>query len=1030
MSEPAPQVHPENVHALCYLSSAQSSFSVEAINEMVRQASAFNSQNEITGVLCYHKQKFFQYIEGPESKILTLFDRIGQDDRHTILNTVHLTTSNSRRYSDWSMMRVFPSSNSGTTTLLDSIIHIVESGRVDGLIEPSTEKALCRLLECMGEDPLRENIESDFVGGKVVVIGASAGGIVAIKELLGDLPKDINASILIAIHLSPNHKTLLDSILERDSGFVVQLAQDSDLILPGTIHLIPPSKNLEVRGGRIHISEQIRMDPSGKVHYHDIEAKVPHPIDILFESVAKHYGRKAIGVILSGSGSDGTRGAKALQDAGGIVLAQSPDSAEFDSMPQSAIDENVVSRIMPPKQLARFIATNIQAQSDLPEIALSDHDAKIVENILQLLANHGTNFTKYKRKTVVNRIQRRKSLLELESLDDYLVEVTNSIEERRLLKNDLLICVTEFFRDAPAWEVLRALITNELIKELSGGESLRVWVPGCATGEEAYSVAILLQEIYEKLGVEPNYKIFATDLSENSVRSTASGMYKPANLRYFDESQLKKYFYKTEDAYQVRQSIRENVITAVHNLVEDAPFTNMHLVCCRNVIIYMQPELQAQVLKILHFALYQDGFLFLGPSESTGAIGSEFKTANRQWNLHSKKYDKKIPLHLDAAKISTTDNKVKNPIQIRKKPVKTGSKGQPMYRKGIEALCQAQKKTALIVSGMREVELVVCDPVGLLKVARGQPGTSIESLLVNSLVPTVVVNLQQLNKLAQDSIVYKDIQCFDNHNKKVCVDMEIHRLTQENEEPNWLLTCQLSAESSTESEGSGIDSDSSVAITGESNQINGEVQGKLVETQAQLEDTRHVLFDTVQELEKSNEEQQDAFEQLTAANEELQSTNEELQSVNEELYTVNFEYQSKIHELSDLTNDMDNLMRCTDMGVVFIDSNLSIRRYTEQAMKLARLTPAAIGSPVSLISQKLNFPEMETKISHVISLGKSFECDVDYEDCPGRLHIGIYPYTIDSDFAQGAILTMLDLSNLKSFSVDALSSAEELLTVD
>ena len=197
-----------------------------------------------------------------------------------------------------------------------------------------------------------------------------------------------------------------------------------------------------------------------------------------------------------------------------------------------------------------------------------------------------------------------------------------------------------------------------------------------------------------------------------------------------------------------------------------------------------------------------------------------------------------------------------------------------------------------------------------------------------------------------------------------------------------------------------------------------------------MEDTRHVLFDTVQELEKSNEEQQDAFEQLTAANEELQSTNEELQSVNEELYTVNFEYQSKIHELSDLTNDMDNLMRCTDMGVVFIDSNLLIRRYTEQAMKLARLTPAAIGSPVSLMAQKLNFPEMESQISHVISLGKSFECDVDYEDCPGRLHIGIYPYTIDSDFAQGAILTMLDLSNLKSFSVDALRSADELLTVD
>jgi len=357
MIEPATQIQPENIHALCYLSKAIDSLSVEAINELVRKANLYNGRNGITGVLCFYQQKFFQYIEGPESKIQELFDKIKEDDRHVVLNTVHLATSNSRRYSDWSMMRVFPSPSGGTTTLLDSIIHIIESGTEESLIESSTETSLCRLLECMGNDPLRENIENDIVGKKVIAIGASAGGIVAMKELLGNLPKDINASILIVIHLSPNHKTLLDSILERESGFSVQIAQDGDLILPGIVHLIPPSKNLEVMGGRIHISDQTRLDPSSTLHYLDLEAKIPHPIDILFSSVAKQYGRKVIGVILSGSGSDGTRGAKALQEAGAIVLAQSPESAEFESMPQSAIDENVVSRILDPKQLARFIET-------------------------------------------------------------------------------------------------------------------------------------------------------------------------------------------------------------------------------------------------------------------------------------------------------------------------------------------------------------------------------------------------------------------------------------------------------------------------------------------------------------------------------------------------------------------------------------------------------------------------------------------------------------------------------------------------
>ncbi len=1025
MIEPATQIQPENIHALCYLSKAIDSLSVEAINELVRKANLYNGRNGITGVLCFYQQKFFQYIEGPESKIQELFDKIKEDDRHVVLNTVHLATSNSRRYSDWSMMRVFPSPSGGTTTLLDSIIHIIESGTEESLIESSTETSLCRLLECMGNDPLRENIENDIVGKKVIAIGASAGGIVAMKELLGNLPKDINASILIVIHLSPNHKTLLDSILERESGFSVQIAQDGDLILPGIVHLIPPSKNLEVMGGRIHISDQTRLDPSSTLHYLDLEAKIPHPIDILFSSVAKQYGRKVIGVILSGSGSDGTRGAKALQEAGAIVLAQSPESAEFESMPQSAIDENVVSRILDPKQLARFIETTVQTQSESPEVTLSDHEVKTIEDILLLLAKYGSNFTKYKRKTVINRVLRRKALLELGTLDEYLNLVSNSSEERQLLRNDLLICVTEFFRDSAAWDILRALVSSNLLDTLAEGETLRVWVPGCATGEEAYSVAIMLQEIYEKIEVQPNYKIFATDLSETSVQSTASGMYKAASLKYFNENQVKKYFVKVDDAYQVRQFIRENVITTVHNLIDDAPFTNTHLVCCRNVIIYMQPELQAHVLRVLHFALHKDGFLFLGPSESTGQIGREFKTVNSQWNLHIKKYDKKIPLHLDAIKNTTSQSTTLNPIQNRKKYTKTGLKRPPMYRNGIEALCLAQNKTALIVNEKREIELVVCDPIGLLKVARGQPDTSLEKLLVNSLVPTVVVNLQQLRKLEQNFIFYKDIQCFDNHNQKICVDMEIHKLVQENEEPNWLLTCTLSEEFR-----------SSLATTDDVNDFaannqSAEAREKLAETQIQLEDTRQVLFDTVQELEKSNQEQHDAFEQLTAANEELQSTNEELQSVNEELYTVNFEYQSKIHELSDLTNDMDNLMRCTDIGVVFIDSNLSIRRYTKQAMKLARLTPSAIGKPVSLIAQKLKFEDMETRIAHVISLGKSYECDIDYDDCPGRLHIGIYPYTIDSNFAQGTIVTMLDLSNLKSFSVDPLNNSEEnLLTID
>ncbi len=1010
----------EPVDCLCYLSKASAHMNAAELNRLLTQANEFNRTHNITGVLFYWRQHFFQYIEGPSSELQALLARIELDSRHEVINTIHFDSTNLRRFSDWAMMRVSAKSE-GIASLVESVVQLLNRLTPNVPADASTKSILFGLLDCLGDSPLRHSIEHEIVGKKLIVIGASAGGITAIKELLNELPKDIDASILIVTHLAPNHKTVLHLILERECGFSVQLAEDGDLVLPGVIHLIPPSKNLEIIAGRIRVSRQKRTNKSVSQLIESGESSIPLPIDILLKSSAKQYGRKVVGIILSGSGHDGTAGARALQEAGGIVLAQTPDSAEFPSMPQSVIDEGLASRVLHPTQMSKLLTSIVTAQSDELTTRISPENEVVIDNIIDTLAKSNVDFSSYKRNTIVNRILRRKTLLEIDDLEKYQSILAESDLERLALINDLLICVTSFFRDALAWEALKEAIIAELLPKIIAEHEIRVWVAGCATGEEAYSTAILLNEIYEEQGLRANFKIFATDLSENSLDIAREGVYKSSLANAIDKELQEKYFYITADTLKAKNFISERIIWVVHNLANSPPFTNMHIVSCRNVIIYMNNELQEEVLQTLHFALLQNGLLFLGPSESTSKVPGEFQPIDRKWNIHKKKYNKKIPLHVKYSK----------PAKISGPPLKHGVTGtmrskageEHMYRKSIEVMCSVQNKTALIVGKHREVDLVISDSMGLLEVANGQPEASLEKLLVPSLVSTVIVNLQQLQKLGADEMTFANIDCVNNHKEKVSVDMQIFSLKNTVEETSWLLTCEQSKSQrhvlTDEIAGSGS------AVSEQSSQ---EIIKSIKRKDEELAETRQVLFETIKELEKSKHEQEEAFQQLTTANEELQSTNEELQSVNEELYTVNFEYQSKIHELSDLTNDLDNLMQCTEIGVVYVSPEMTIRRLTDQAANIAGLLPSDIGSHISVLATRLQHAKLEDQLSHVMSLGKNIECDIEFKNVADRLHIGIYPYKVDSELAQGAIITLLDLADLKTFSVASIDDNDPKLS--
>lgn len=836
------------------------------------------------------------------------------------------------------------------------------------------------------------------IGKRIIAIGASAGGIEPTKELLSKLPAEFDATVIVVIHLSPEHNSVLDSILERASGYKVEIATDGLSLKPGCIFLIPPGKNLQAQDGRFKLTDQIRTQ----------SGRPPYPIDIFFTSIAENYGNKAVGVVLSGTGSDGSRGVKALHELGGIAFAQDPRTSEFDGMPQSAISTGAVHQVMHVDDIAENLIRISATEIIDDEAAVHKNNDEQIKRIFNVMADYGADFSQYKKKFILKGLERRRILTHSETYDDYLDQLVSSEEEKAGLKNDLLISVTNFFRDPQAWESLRRTVRDHLIPQLEESEVMRIWVAGCATGEEAYSVAIMVSKLIRDSGRFLDYKIYATDLSEHAIDVAAKGLYSYSAVESIDQDILNEFFTATSGGYEISREVKKRVITANHNLIQDAPFTKIHLVCCRNVLIYMEPELQKQMIHVFHFSLQMGGVLFLGPSETLGTMDPEFKVQSHEWNISTKSTETRVPIHLSSPVLRRAVA-VRQPTEFRKKE-KLESQYQ-FYRAGLEAVCKRYKKSALIVNRMKKVVLIVRDENSLLQVAAGEPNSDVAKLIVPSLVPIITINLQ---KLIADSteVTSEDITCVNNQGDEVQVDLTISNLGNESGEELYLVLLSKSQSQTAPIDGDrefgGSNSDVALPV----------MQQKLQDTQWQLDEARRVLFDTIEELEFSNDQQQATTEQLTAANEELQSTNEELQSVNEELYTVNFEYQSKIHELSDLTHDLDNLLECTCLGVVFLDTELCIRRFTDRATKILQLQTKDIGCPISDFVTSIDFPDLPEVITRVISLGESHERDIPFRGVRDRLHIGIHPYRVESEFSQGVIISMLDLADLNTFAVD------------
>ena len=466
----------------------------------------------------------------------------------------------------------------------------------------------------------------------IVAIGASAGGLQALESFFSNLPDHPNAAFVVVQHLSPDYKSMMTEILQRKTAMSVNPIEDEMEIEPSQVYVLPPSKHLVVKNHRLCLSES--------------PESFDYPIDKFFHSLVKEWQEKTIAILLSGTGSDGTEGIQAISRVGGIGLVQSPETAQFNSMPSSAVPSGLVDEILSPQELAQTVFELIRYSDNFPdsspeEAVLIDPDR--LQTILNILAEReDLDFSHYKINTLSRRIHHRCALTHISDLSEYVKLLESSAEEQKLLRRDLLIGVTQFFRDRPAWAYLESQVLPELISKLEPNEQLRIWVSACATGEEAYSMAILVDEAISKADKPIQVKIFATDIDSNSLETAAQGIYAEGIGSDISPERLEKYFTFTGEHFRVKRFLREMLIIAPHDLTKNAGFSKMNLVSCRNVLIYMQPQLQQHVLKLLHFALAAQGTLFLGSSETLGDLGEEFTTIQPKWKIFRKRRNRTL----------------------------------------------------------------------------------------------------------------------------------------------------------------------------------------------------------------------------------------------------------------------------------------------------------------------------------------------------------------------------------------------------
>ncbi|WP_424354999.1 chemotaxis protein CheB [Methanobacterium sp. MBAC-LM] len=827
----------------------------------------------------------------------------------------------------------------------------------------------------------------------VVGVGSSAGGLEALGKMFSNMPSDSGLGFVLIQHLDPAHKSSMAELLSRYTNMEVLEIEDGMHIEPNKLYVTPPNKNVGIIDDVLHLA--VPKEPHG----------LRRPIDFFFQSLADNLEEYAIGIILSGFGSDGTIGIRAIKSMGGMVIAQDPDSAVSGSMPSSAIDTDLVDYIAPPEKIPENLISYVKRIGKKPPkriIGKDEETLSSLQKILILIRNRtGHDFSLYKESTINRRIARRMNVHQIDKVSDYLTYIQQHPKEVNTLFKELLINVTSFFRDPAAFKAFQKHVISEVLDKKIDGSKVRIWVPGCSTGEEVYSIAMIIQEYMDKSGKHLEVQLFGTDIDEDAIDIARAATYPSTIVKEVDSDRLHRFFTKKGEGYKVKKSIREMAIFAPHDVLINPPFSKLDTISCRNVLIYMNKDAQKKILSAFNYALKPGGIMLLGPSESISNFVESFTTLDNKWKIYKSKKTDYAPagdfVRFPYARLPQ-DYTTAEDLEIL-------GKTDSNISKNVEKLLIERYAPPTVMVNNDGRIIFIHGKVGkYLEPAEGIANLSIIDMAregikfeLNSAINEAI--------LKNKEVEYKKLDVKTNGDYQT-INLTVKPINQPKMMESLLMVTFKDIE----------------PLKKEIEKLPETTPKKdkrIKELEEELRVTKERLHTTIEELETSNEELKSANEELQSMNEELQSTNEELetskeelQSLNEELLTVNTELQNKVDQLSEVNDDMNNLLNSIEIPTIFVDKDIKIKRFTKETTKLINLIPSDVGRPLEDIASNVEYEGMINDIKEVMDRVIYREKEVSTKD--GRCYlVRIIPYKTLENIIDGAVITFTDISEQK-----------------
>ncbi|WP_202799969.1 chemotaxis protein CheB [Schlesneria paludicola] len=830
-------------------------------------------------------------------------------------------------------------------------------------------------------------------GSTIVGIGASAGGLEALELFFKSVPVASGFAFVVVQHLDPTHKAALVQLIQRSTPMPVVEIEDQMRVEKDHIYVIPPNRDLSIFSGRLHL-----LEPAER-------RGLRLPIDFFFRSLAQDQKERSVGVILSGMGSDGTLGLRAIKEMGGTVFAQAPGSAKFDSMPRSAIDAGFCDVIAAAEELGpKLVAVlrHLPGSRNSADLSVRDADRVGLDKVIVLLREQtGQDFSQYKKTTIYRRIERRMGLHQLIGINDYVRYLRNNPQEVTLLFKELLIGVTSFFRDPPMWEQLKEEILPALVAGQPQGGQIRAWTAGCSTGEEAYTLAMIFYEVLDAASppVPLTLQIFATDLDKDAIDRARAGIFPDNIVAHVSEERLQKFFERDDRGYRIRGDIREMVIFAPQNMTMDPPFTRLDLVICRNVLIYLEPKLQKELLQLFHYCLNPRGILVLGNSETVAQCPDLFDSHAGKTRIYRRLDDL---MRTSRVELPSTFGRV------RTTSVATSNAPAPVTNLQTLAdslMLSSYCSPAVLTTASGDITYFGGKVGKYLEPAAGKANLSIFAMvrkrLGGALHAAFAKSVREKIPVTMSDVL------LEADGREQSVKITVQPVMQPSELRELFLVLFADIDGVIRDQpGSQVEqvwayADRIAELTEEVQQARSELQAAHEEMQTSQE-----------ELKSANEELQSTNEELQSTNEELTTSKEEMQSMNEELQTLNQELQAKVDELSEASDDMKNLLNNTEIAILFLDNNLKVRRFTNQTTRIIKLIPSDAGRSITDLVSVLDYPTMAQDVNDVLRTLCFHECQATTND--GRwFTVRIMPYRAHDNRIDGVVVTFVDISDSK-----------------